>query len=90
MKYGLMLVSILIPGAALALQLLGGRLGLVSFSAGDFITRMIESSNTTTTIIWILFVVGVILSLKSKRENTVNHLLFGKVPIYLFLVSLIQ
>ena len=86
MKYGLMLVSILIPGAALALQLLGGRLGLVSFSAGDFITRMIESSNTTTTIIWILFVVGVILSLKSKRENTVNHLLFGKVPIYLFLV----
>lgn len=86
MKYGLMLVSILIPVAALALQLLGGRLGLVSFSAGDFITRMIESSNTTTTIIWILSAIGVALYLKNKSEDNTTQLLFGKVPIYLFLV----
>ncbi len=86
MKYGLMLFSVLIPVSALGLQLLGGKLGVVSFSAGDFITRIIESSNTTTTIIWIISVVGVALYLKNKSEDSTNQLLFGKVPIYLFLV----
>lgn len=84
MKYGLLIGSLLIPLVSLPLQLLGGRLGLTVFSASEFFSRLSQSLDMNTTIIWIITVLGLGFYLRNKDET--NQLLFGKVPLYICVV----
>lgn len=86
MKYVLLIGSLLIPLVSLALQFLDGRLGLTVFSASEFFSRLLQSLDTNTTIIWIISVLGLSFYLRNKDKDETNQLLFGKVPLYICVV----
>lgn len=86
-KYGLFLISILIPISSLVLQIISFRTELEVFNIQNFLSRFVEPFGSfSTVIVWFMAILGAVMSVKSQKTDEIHKLLFVKVSLYILLV----